>query len=455
MKLAVSRRAFNKTFGALGSGAAAYFSGLFRDVVYAQTADANLRYVQLYTPNGCAPAFWRPRAPGGGPAATTGWTVDYDPDSSLGPLEKYKDTMVVVEGLDFASLYKAGVPNYTTHTGGGIGPFTGRPGRPVAGQNAPKATGPSLDMYLADKLRVKPFLFKVNGYSGSASGQSYDAAGEPVPNLYELKDAYRDWFANLVAPGAATDDTLIKARKNLQIVQMGYLKNEIGVLKRNLAGPERQKLDAHLDALNLMEQRITAVKPVTCSQPAAPTSASSSDIVAKHKAQWEMTAQIFACNLTRVAALRMELSNAAGFINMGGTTNGHDTAHLYRPGNEQSARNLSKWHRWTAQQVAYFLDLLKAIPEAGKTVYDHTVLLWSNELGDPAQHESTNVPYVVVGGGGTFPKGRYLSFDNTPGYRGKPDANTRLLTSVANAFGANTPNFGDPDFPGELPGFLG
>ena len=98
---------------------------------------------------------------------------------------------------------------------------------------------------------------------------------------------------------------------------------------------------------------------------------------------------------------------------------------------------------------------MKAIPEGGRTVYDNTIVLWSNELGDPAQHESTNVPYVVAGGGGTFPKDRYLAFDNTPGYRGKPEANTRILTSVANQFGANLASFGDPDFPGELPGFLG
>jgi hypothetical protein len=244
------------------------------------------------------------------------------------------------------------------------------------------------------------------------------------------------------------------ARKNGQLLQLGYLRSDIAALKPNLAGPERQKLDAHLEALALIEKRVNTATTITCTKPPAPDKAADATLMAKNKGMLEIVAQVFACNLTRVAALRLELmGEAPKYVDIGGASDGHDCAHHYRPADQQSARNLSRWHRWTATEVAYLLDMLKAIPEGGKTVYDNTVLLWSNELGDPAQHVSYGIPHVVAGGGGTYPRGRYLVFENG-GYRGKPNPNTWLLTSIANQFGANLPSFGDPDFPGGLPGFL-
>src|SRR5262249_46939088 len=145
---------------------------------------------------------------------------------------------------------------------------------------------------------------------------------------YELPDAYRDWFGSFVPPGAGGDDRLAAARKNGQLLSLGYLKNEVSLLRRNLAGPERQKLDAHLEALNLIEQRMNVVPSAKCTKPDAPprsaTLTTVDGAVAKHKLMFEMAAQIMACNLTRVAALNIELSSFAGFLDLGGVNNGHD-----------------------------------------------------------------------------------------------------------------------------------
>src|ERR1044071_2682396 len=97
MKLSVSRRTFVKTFA--GLAAALPFQGLLRDA-FAQSMPTYARFVVVYNPHGCSPELWRPRAPGGGPVPETGWTLDYYPDSSLGPLEKHKDSLIIIEGLD-------------------------------------------------------------------------------------------------------------------------------------------------------------------------------------------------------------------------------------------------------------------------------------------------------------------------------------------------------------------
>jgi hypothetical protein len=105
--------------------------------------------------------------------------------------------------------------------------------------------------------------------------------------------------------------------------------------------------------------------------------------------------------------------------------------------------------------VAYFIGLLKGIPEGNGTVYDNTIILWSNELGDPARHMNNNLPFVVAGGGGTFPKGRYLKFSTGTEYADTQAPHGQLLTSLVNQYGMNMTAYGDPLYPGELPGFMG
>lgn len=105
-------------------------------------------------------------------------------------------------------------------------------------------------------------------------------------------------------------------------------------------------------------------------------------------------------------------------------------------------------HNWYASQVCALCDLLKTIDDGdGKSVYDNTIILWTNELGDPVNHTPYNVPFVLAGGGGAYKKGRYLSYGTE-----KTNPHNGLLVSVCNQFGMNVSTFGDTAFTGELTG---
>jgi hypothetical protein len=153
--------------------------------------------------------------------------------------------------------------------------------------------------------------------------------------------------------------------------------------------------------------------------------------------------------------LILDLGQIMPWIGLGDLKMHDDVAHGYRPDDPASIRNLSKLQRWYGSQVAYLIEGLKAIPEGGGTAYDNTIILWANELGDPARHMNNNVPFVVAGGGGTHKKGRFLQLGYASEYRDPQNAHNGLLASVANQFGMDMPGFGDPRFPGELSGFLG
>lgn len=446
MTLISSRRTFLKTLGS--AAASASIAGLLSEAV-AQEGPP-LRFVVLYNPHGYAPNLWRPRAPGGGEAAEANWTLDFDPDAALAPLEGHKSSLTLVEGLDWQCLYKPNSVGLLGHAGAELAMLTGRDAR---GASDRRATGESLDMFLARHLAVKPFLYKHGGYAGKATAASFGPGGEAVPLVYEPKELYRAWFAG-VSPTQASEDPSAAARVRAEASVLDFLKGEASGLRARLAGPERRKLEAHLDALSLIEKRLQAApKSAECRPPADPDP--QGDATDRHRAVLETLAAALACNLTRVATVMMDAGNYMPWLELGGQDRHvhNDVAHGYRPEDETSGRYLARIQRWYAEHVSYFFDLLKQMPEGGKTVYDHTIVLWINELGNPAEHACNNIPIVIGGGGGAHRKGRYLRFD-TNGYKGPPTAHNLLLTSLANEFGAGLDHFGDPELAGELPGLL-
>jgi hypothetical protein len=446
-----SRRRFARRLA--GMGAAAYLGGLVRDA-WAQPASSPLRLIVLQNQHGCAPALWRPRGPGGAAAGETGWTLDHDPDASLGPLERHKASLLLIEGLDLYCLYKPGASGLTGHAGGVIATLTGRDARTA---NDRRPTGPSLDVVLASQLKVKPFLYRQLGYAGANTGISYDSAGEGVPMHYDLRDLHRAWFPGPAMAGAGTGapavDAKAAARRAAESSLARYIRGEATALRARVGSVERQKLDAHLEWLSLTEQRLAAPQAAPaagCSTPAAP--GRGQDVTLELRTSMQILVQAMACNLTRVGTILMDASNYMPNLELGGAQRHvhNDVVHSYRPEDATSARYVSRVQRYYAEQVAYLCDLLKSTAaEGGKTLHDRTIVLWVNELGDPARHSCSDLPFVVAGGGGTFRRGRYVAAGT-----GSNNAHNRLLTSIANQFGAGVGHFGDPELPGELPGLV-
>ena len=156
-----------------------------------------------------------------------------------------------------------------------------------------------------------------------------------------------------------------------------------------------------------------------------------------------------ACDLTRVGSIQWSrsVSNTA-FTWLGINEGHHDLSHE-GDGNADAVAKIVQVNRWYAEQFAYFLDQLKAIPEGDGTMLDNTVVLWCNELGQGNSHTRKDVPLIVAGNaGGHFSTGKYLQFD--------AHSHNDLLISLCHAMGYPVATFGDPSLcSGELPGLTG
>ncbi|HLK92664.1 MAG TPA: hypothetical protein VKZ18_22415, partial [Polyangia bacterium] len=106
---------------------------------------------------------------------------------------------------------------------------------------------------------------------------------------------------------------------------------------------------------------------------------------------------------------------------------------------------------WYAQQMAGLIDRLKSTPDAGGgTLFDNTLMLWSNELAKGNTHSRQDAPYVLAGNaGGALATGRFLS------YEGQGLNHNNLLLALINAMGVPDTTFGEADWcTGPLTGLL-
>jgi hypothetical protein len=146
-----------------------------------------------------------------------------------------------------------------------------------------------------------------------------------------------------------------------------------------------------------------------------------------------------ACDLTRVGSIMW--TNSVGNITypwLGINDRHHDLSHE-PDSNADAQEKLVRINTWYAEQLAYLLSRLSAVPEGDGTLLDNTLVVWGNELGRGNSHTRDDIPFLLAGkAGGSVRTGQYLKFDKRP--------HNDLLTSMCRAVGLDNQSFGDARF---------
>ncbi|WP_223644063.1 DUF1552 domain-containing protein [Corallococcus sp. EGB] len=453
-----SRRSILKLLS--GTAMAAPFAHLLTSSV-AEAADAApLRFIALFTPHGLLPEYWTPKG------SDTNFNIDFE-NSVLQPLQRHRDKLLVLDGLDYRVLYEHG---RTGHEGGPVTFLTGSQVEVSSGDELPN--GPSLDQVIGNAVggstqfrSLQLHAYEQFGAQHVYNSISFTENGSRVPFELNPANVYKRLFGGM-GGSAAEAQAILSKRKSL----LDYLIKDATRLKSRLAAAEGTKLDTHLAALRDIERRLTHTGALGCSKPQEPSDALSdlgdiNNMPGLTELHMDLIARAFACDLTRVVTMTIP-GPSMPWIGIDEDIH-NDIAHRTdvqsEPQRTQIRLRMVQVQRWYTEQVARLMDALKSIPEGSGTVLDNTLILWGNELGDAAGHMNVSIPTVLAGGaGGKFRMGRMLSLrpgkDPLGTWKGPgnplPGAveHNKLLTSIAQAFGVNVDRFGHPDYTGTLPG---
>ena len=351
----------------------------------------------------------------------------------LAPLAAHKP--IVATGLEPKTEVPANPPGQSDgHMRGFMVSMTGDRIRPE-GFDHPSHTltalRPTLDQYIAKHdafygkyptrfrslvLGVSPIRFHDYGHWNAISYNGPDSLNLPMQSPSQLYSTLFDVPADLVAVGrrARLVDAVLADAQSLRV---------------RLGGPDRQRLDDHLDHLNEVQRRLELTSG-TCEEAPAPQG-DTDDVLAKTEIMAEILAVALHCDLTRVFSF-MLTSPATNhvFKNLGVGNAMHQVCH---DGQWEQVRAITEYHMHCfarlLDQMAKFQD-----PQ-GNTLLDRACVFGVSEYGEGWQHSTAEMPALLVGGcNGRLARGLHVR---------EPGGNiAKVHLTLLNALGIDTPTWG-------------
>jgi len=338
----------------------------------------------------------------------------------------------------------------------------------IAELNAGQTTHKSL------VVRAQPGFY-VSGYSfagrqyisyGPGGGRNARIEAQASPQV-----AFQSLFTGFVPEGddaAARFDFEMRARRSV----LDLVHEKRARLVNNVGQADRERLERHFDEIRDLENRISALPPITTGQCFVPTDPGAdppiggdhdgggsgsvtpgsgySDEHTRSRVFADLIHMAFVCDLTRAASLQITAfqshMNARPIADGLGTLSGtvrpsrwasvggdlHEVGHNGDPNNRGQipSAGLLQWH---VSHYAYLLDKLRNTPEAGGNVLDNSMIVFTAEAGHGLQlndgssqnqtHSVENMVILLAGRAGGFEPGEHID-----GNRAHPA--TALVTAM-------------------------
>lgn len=415
------RRRFLKVVGGAGLTAATL---PFARLAMAQSS-APRKVIFVYTPDGCNYEDWHP----------TGSGTNFTLPAMTAPLDSVRQHCVFLKGLNMLGPAGSHDGIYKLLTGNG-------------GAGA-KAGGVSLDYYLGQAFRsqsARPLLNLNIVPVWGGSEITFDNNGLAVgaePN-----------------PLVAFDSLFGKANSGdpRPLSLIDHTRAELEALRSQLGVDEKDKLDAHLESLAELENRIASsaggcgswgfnpkgFKVTRTGFWENPEYRDAAQMGTIADLQADIAVHALACGLTRVVTIKWNQTvNENVMSEAGSTMTCHGASHA-------GGTEFVKVKAWYMKYLAKLIQALKSTPDSGGgTLLDNTLVFHGSCLARGDWHNHDNMPFIVAGGSaGGIAGGRVLEFNGAP--------HNKLLVSIAQFMGVNINSFGNQDpSPGPLPGLFG
>lgn len=389
------------------------------------------RLVFVYVPNGIHMPSWTPAATG------PSWSSPI-----LDDLGDMKSRALVVSGLQNLP----GRPDGAGDHGAGTGAFlTCRKVRKTEGDDI--QNGVSVDQVAAQSLAgVTRYASLELGLEGGGSLGGCDSgyscaytrniswAGPqtPLPKIVNPRVVFDRLFAGY-DPSETAEVRERKQRQKKSILD--WVRADALALKGRVSASDRQKLDEYLTGVRELEVRLDASQETVCAPTAIPPEGY--DLPTHVSLMTDLIVTAFRCDLTRVVTFM--LANAGTgrsytFVDPTVTGGHHDISH--HQSDPENFRKLEIIDRWEIRQLAEVARRLHAEKDnEGVSLLDQTTIFFSSEIADGNAHTHTDLPVVLLGGGGGT---------ITPGHIQRPQEKmSDLFIALLSRFGVDVTTFGD------------
>ena len=369
------------------------------------------------------------------------WAKGEGADMELGkvlhPLNDFRDRMVFIRGLYNAEALKGNI--HSSQTGNLLS------GAPLASGGRIQS-GTSVDQFVAQHIGHRTKLPSL-------------VLGCEKANPSVHKD-YSMLYSSHISWSSPTTPTPLEVYPALAFDQMFKDKAQAGDrsvldavlsdakdLRRNISWLDQQKLDEYLNSVRAVEKRIESAgkrgelqgwRP-TLAKPNIPRPADGypQDIVEHMRIMSDLLVLAFQTDTTRISTLK--LNNDHGTLRFPHLGVDYMIHHLL---SHSDTADWLKVNQFFIEQMAYIAKRLDGIQEGERTALDNSMLMLCSSMLT-GHHDATQLPVVMLGGGGGRIKGgRNLD------YLGKSDRQMcRLFLSMMDKMDVHPKTFGDATKP--------
>ncbi len=346
-----------------------------------------LRFVSFFFGNGVQLRRWEPAQAG------AAWELS----EQLEPFAPVKDYVTICSGM----RNRTNSQPITHHEG-----ITVMSGYDYAYSNAGGIAsdwgGPTIDQVIADIIAGQVAL---PIHSMQVGVTKYDS---PIDNGTAAKAASaRGVPGNLTAklpvtnPRQVWDNLFLefegpKHDAELRLSVLDSVREDVAALQKKLGQQDRQRLDAHLDHIGELQNKISALPPACI----VPDPATHENAEANGQEQLQLTnllmseliAYAFVCDVTRVASnLFCSVASEAVFGDVGTSLTHHGHSHANDVGYHQNILFIMSC-------ISQLMQTLQNTPDLdGESLLDSTLVFASSELSQGWSHSWQRQP-IIIGG---------------------------------------------------------
>ncbi len=404
-------------------------------------ATAPTRMAFFYIPNGVNVEAWRPRGEGS----------DFELGSTLKPLASFKDDLQVISGLAH-QCGTAGVDGAGDHARASATFLTGARPKKTAGDDI--RVGISVDQLAAAavgsttrfaSLELSCDTSRTSGNCDSGYSCAYQhniawrSANLPVAAETNPRLVFERLFGEGNGPERAAS---LAARRATQKSILDFVMADAKAIRRGLAAADGRKLDEYLAGLREIERQVTrfdapAPRVPDRALPDRPPPAHSEHI----RLLADMLVLAFQTDSTRIATFMLAHDGSNRSFPEIGVGDGHHSL-SHHQNNKDVLSKIARIDRFYAEQFAYVLGRLREVKEAdGRTLLDHSMVVYASGLSDGNRHRHDDLPVVLAGrAGGHLATGRHVKL---PGEQPM----TNLYLTMLDLMGAPQKRFGDSTKP--------